>query len=86
MRFVVAWIAAMWLATAAWAQGAALRPDLRAEVPVYATVDAGPHVKCLVQSKDVVRAREALAEVPGVLRILETSPGDAARVVTEVVS
>ena len=28
MRFVVAWMAAMWLATAAWAQGAALRPDL----------------------------------------------------------
>ncbi|MDB4945305.1 MAG: Diphosphomevalonate decarboxylase [Labilithrix sp.] len=61
--------------------------ELRHEgMAVYATVDAGPHVKCLVQRRDVARAREALGAVPGVLRILETVPGDAARVVDEASS
>jgi diphosphomevalonate decarboxylase len=44
----------------------------------YATVDAGPHVKILVHVDDLPRAREAVAEVPGVLRIVEARPGGGA--------
>jgi diphosphomevalonate decarboxylase len=49
----------------------------------FATMDAGPHVKVLVtrDSKDAVAA--ALAAVPGVLRVIASEPGDAARVVAE---
>lgn len=48
-------------------------------VSVYATIDAGPHVKVLVRPENAPRAREALQAVPGVLRILEARPGDGAR-------
>jgi diphosphomevalonate decarboxylase len=44
----------------------------------YATIDAGPHVKVLVQPADVAVARAAMARVPGVLRILEARPGQGA--------
>jgi diphosphomevalonate decarboxylase len=49
----------------------------------YATMDAGPHVKVLVPraSRDAVSA--ALSAVPGVLRIIASEPGDAARVLHE---
>jgi diphosphomevalonate decarboxylase len=45
----------------------------------WATIDAGPHVKVLVRDADSARAREALAAVPGVLRVLYTRPGEGAR-------
>lgn len=45
----------------------------------YGTIDAGPHLKCLVRAEEAVRARARLEAVPGVLRIIETAPGDGAR-------
>lgn len=56
---------------------------LRAEgAAAYATMDAGPHLKCLVSGADAVRVRERLARVPGVLRIIEAVAGDGARIVS----
>ncbi|MBX3188245.1 MAG: diphosphomevalonate decarboxylase [Labilithrix sp.] len=51
-------------------------------LPAYATIDAGPHLKCLVKAGDAAVVRGRLASVPGVLRILEATPGEGARVVT----
>lgn len=52
-------------------------------LPCYATIDAGPHLKCLVQEANVAKVKERLARVPGVLRIIEASPGDGARILDE---
>ena len=49
---------------------------LRADgVPVFATMDAGPHVKALSHAEDAPRVKAALEATPGVLRILEAKPG-----------
>lgn len=49
---------------------------LRADgVPVFATMDAGPHVKAISSADDAPRVRHALAETAGVLRVLEARPG-----------
>jgi diphosphomevalonate decarboxylase len=48
-------------------------------LPAYATIDAGPHLKCLVRSVDVEAARRRLVALPGVIRIVETRPGEGAR-------
>jgi len=45
----------------------------------FATIDAGPHVKVLVLESGAAKVGERLRKVPGVLRVLETRPGDAAR-------
>ena len=50
----------------------------------YATIDAGPHLKCLVRAADVAAARARLENVPGVVRLIETTPGEGARLVDEV--
>jgi diphosphomevalonate decarboxylase len=50
----------------------------------YATIDAGPHLKCLVRAEDAAAARERLASVRGVVRIIETTPGEGARLVGDV--
>ena len=63
---------------AALAEVRAIRAD---GVPAYATIDAGPHLKCLVQDANVSKVKERLARVPGVLRIIEAAPGDGARIV-----
>ena len=56
--------------------------ELRASgLRAYATMDAGPHVKVLVQASDVERARGHLEAVPGVLRVLDARPGEGARIV-----
>jgi diphosphomevalonate decarboxylase len=47
----------------------------------YATMDAGPHLKCLVHVRDAARARARLERAPGVLRVLEATPGPGARLV-----
>ena len=47
----------------------------------YATMDAGPHLKCLVHARDAARARERLAATPGVLRVIEAVAGEGARVI-----
>jgi diphosphomevalonate decarboxylase len=52
-----------------------------AGTPAFATVDAGPHLKCLTRGRDADDARRRLAAVPGVLRVLEARPGDGARIV-----
>lgn len=47
----------------------------------YATMDAGPHLKCFVDARHSERARAELARVPGVLRVLEARVGEGARLV-----
>lgn len=55
--------------------------DLRASgVPAYVTIDAGPQVKVLTLPFHAERVREHLQHVPGVLRVLTTGLGGAARV------
>ena len=44
-------------------------------VPVFATMDAGPHVKAISSAEDAPRVKKALLETPGVLRVLEARPG-----------
>ena len=55
-------------------------------IEAYATIDAGPHLKCLVRAADVAAVHERLAQVPGVVRIIETRPGEGARLVEEEAS
>ena len=45
----------------------------------FATVDAGPHVKVLVQPGDAPRARATMERVAGIKRIIEARPGAGAR-------
>ncbi len=47
----------------------------------YATIDAGPHLKCLVRAPEAAEARRRLSRVRGVLRVIEAEPGDGARIV-----
>jgi diphosphomevalonate decarboxylase len=57
---------------------------LRAEgVMAYATMDAGPHLKCLVHARDAERAKERLSRTAGVLRTIEAVAGDGARVLDD---
>jgi diphosphomevalonate decarboxylase len=47
--------------------------ELRARgVAVFATMDAGPHVKVLVKSLDVARVRAELE--PSAIRVIEAAP------------
>ncbi len=50
-----------------------------AGVAAYVTIDAGPHAKVLVLRGDAARARAALAATEGVLRVIEATPGEGAR-------
>jgi len=55
--------------------------DLRANgVPVWSTMDAGPHVKALCEAGDAFGVGAALKQTPGVLRVLFTSPGSGIEV------
>lgn len=45
-------------------------------VSVYATMDAGPHVKALCAAEDAARVSTALEATDGVLRIILASPGE----------
>jgi diphosphomevalonate decarboxylase len=50
--------------------------ELRASgLQVYATMDAGPHVKALCHAADAAQVSRALAGAPGVLRTLLAGPG-----------
>jgi diphosphomevalonate decarboxylase len=52
---------------------------LRSEgVSVWATMDAGPHVKAICSADDAARVEKALGETPGVLRTLHARPGPGA--------
>jgi diphosphomevalonate decarboxylase len=61
----------------------AVRALRAAGLQVFASVDAGPHVKALTRASDATRARESLEKVPGVTRILEARPGEGASLVEE---
>lgn len=55
---------------------------LRSEgLAAYATMDAGPHLKCLVRTSDVPRATARLSRCPGVLRVIEAVAGEGARLI-----
>ncbi len=45
------------------------------QVPVWATADAGPHVKAVCHVEHVERVERALGAAPGVLRTLVCEPG-----------
>jgi diphosphomevalonate decarboxylase len=47
--------------------------------PVYATIDAGPHVKVVCRPEDAALAGTWMRAVPGVLRVIECEPGEGAR-------
>lgn len=49
-----------------------------AGLAAYATMDAGPHVKVLTTESDARAVAKVLGAVPGVLRIIEATPGPAA--------
>ena len=44
-------------------------------IAVYATMDAGPHVKALCEAKDAERVAEALGQTEGVIRTILAGPG-----------
>ena len=50
-------------------------------IGAWATMDAGPHLKCLVDVRDAAVVRERLAAVPGVLRVIEARIGEGASLV-----
>lgn len=60
---------------------AEVRAMRAAGLATYGTIDAGPHLKCLVRAGDAASARARLERVPGVLRIIEATPGEGARLV-----
>ncbi len=51
-------------------------------VPVYFTIDAGPHVKALCLAQDADRIEKKLATTPGVLRTMVTGPGPGTELLT----
>ena len=53
----------------------------RAGVPVFFTMDAGPHVKALCHTADADNVRTRLLDVPGVLDVIVARPGPGAAVV-----
>jgi diphosphomevalonate decarboxylase len=58
----------------------AVRALRAAGTHVYATMDAGPHVKVLVRPADAVHVRSVLGAIPGVLRVIDSRPGQGASV------
>lgn len=62
---------------------ATVRALRREGVVAYATMDAGPHLKCLVHARDAARAKARLAATPGVLRIIDAVAGEGARILDD---
>ncbi len=58
---------------------AAVRGLREARVPVFATIDAGPHVKVLVRPQDAAAVQTLMRATVGVKRVIEAHPGDGAR-------
>lgn len=57
-----------------------VRAQRRAGSACCFTIDAGPHVKVLVEPHSAAALKRALTEVPGVLRVLESEAGSDAHV------
>ncbi len=55
----------------------------RSGTEAYYTMDAGPHVKVLVQAGDAGTVRRVLEATPGVERVIDCGPGPAASVSTD---
>jgi diphosphomevalonate decarboxylase len=56
--------------------------ELRASaIPLFATMDAGPHVKLLCRTDDAPEIARRLRTVPGVTRVLEARPAEGARAI-----
>ncbi len=55
----------------------------REGIPVYFTIDAGPQVKALCPPNFVTVVQLRLSEIDGVVRIVASRPGSAARIVDE---
>lgn len=51
-------------------------------VAAYFTIDAGPNVKVLCESAEATHVLAALADVPGVVRMIRAHPGPAAQVLS----
>lgn len=51
-----------------------------AGIPVYATMDAGPHVKALCLAADAPKVKRALEKTEGVLRTIVAKPGPGVEV------
>jgi len=50
-------------------------------VPVFFTIDAGPQVKAICLPSAAAQVAASLREVPGVLNVLETGLGGAAKLI-----
>jgi diphosphomevalonate decarboxylase len=58
--------------------------ELRAQGTfAYFTMDAGPHVKVLVESGSAPALAAVLAQIPGVERVLASAPGPGAMLLDE---
>jgi diphosphomevalonate decarboxylase len=62
----------------------AVRAARKAGLAACFTIDAGPHVKVLVEPPDAARMKQILSGVPGVLRVLESTPGPDAATLAEL--
>jgi diphosphomevalonate decarboxylase len=60
-----------------------VRAQRRRGVAACFTIDAGPHVKVLVEPSAAVSMQRALSGLEGVLRVLESTPGPDALVIDE---
>jgi diphosphomevalonate decarboxylase len=69
-----------------WAPGTlavmqAARDWRLAKLPVYFTIDAGPHVALLCRTRDLARVAALAADVPGVADAIPSRPGGPARII-----
>jgi diphosphomevalonate decarboxylase len=53
-------------------------------LPVFFTIDAGPHVKVFTEAASVAEVERRLRELPGVVRTIHATPAGAARIVERV--
>ena len=60
-----------------------VRAQRRRGVAACFTIDAGPHVKVLVESSAAAAMQRELSSIEGVLRVLESTPGPDAYVLDE---
>lgn len=57
---------------------------VRDGLPVFFTIDAGPHVKVFTLADSVAEVTRRLTEIPGVVRTIHATPAPAARIVERV--